>query len=91
MLINWILTYNNKLIFFDLYEQSENSIITSKLEKVLENWNDVKKAHLEYTAKKKGIKVNVEIDENNQLTFKEENEDEKKPIGSVDVFERSSF
>jgi hypothetical protein len=73
----------------DLYEQSENSIITSKLEKVLENWNDVKKVHLEYTAKKKGIKVNVEIDENNQLTFKEENEDEKKGRNSSDFSEAS--
>ena len=56
---------------------------------VLQNWEDVKKSHLEYVAKQRGIKSEVEIDENGQLSFKNENEDEKQGRNSADFSEGS--
>lgn len=73
----------------DEYEQSKDPVIFSNLEKLLENWNDVKRFHFENSIIFNKDKNLYTVNEEGQIVSTDENEDEKKGRNKADYQEAS--
>jgi predicted NAD-dependent protein-ADP-ribosyltransferase YbiA (DUF1768 family) len=71
------------------YQSSDNSVISDNLEKLLENWNEVKKYHLNNSVIFTGIADNFEIDEEGNIGIKQQDEDDIQGRNKADYNEAS--
>jgi hypothetical protein len=71
------------------YQNEQNPIISDNLERVLENWNDIKKFHYNSSTIFNKDRNLYTVNEDGQIVSTDENEDEKKGKNKADFQEAS--